>query len=164
VPGGTPHAIGAGILLVETQEPTDQSILLERTNTTASDDEIFLGLPRDVALSAVDTSALQDVAVLTRHTAAHVAGLVEVLPEEATPFFRMELLTSGVDVPAGFAIAVVLSGTGAVTGSRSRALDVTRGQTLVVPAGSGDWHVDGDARLLVCRPGTTWPPKGRTTA
>jgi mannose-6-phosphate isomerase len=71
----------------------------------------------------------------------------------------MELLTPGVDVPAGFAIAVVLSGTGALTGSRSRALDVTRGQTLVVPAGSGDWHVDGDARLLVCRPGTTWPPK-----
>jgi mannose-6-phosphate isomerase len=164
VPGGTPHAIGAGILLVEAQEPTDQSILLERTNTTASDHEIFLGLPRDLALSVVDTSALQDVAALTRHTAAHVAGLVEVLPEEAAPFFRMELLTSGVDVPAGFAIAVVLSGTGALTGSRSRALDVRRGQTLVVPAGSGDWHVDGDARLLVCRPGTTWPPKGRTTA
>jgi len=36
--------------------------------------------------------------------------------------------------------------------------DVERGQTLVVPAASGDWHVDGDARLLVCRPGTTWPP------
>jgi mannose-6-phosphate isomerase len=158
VPGGTPHAIGAGILLVEAQEPTDQSILLERTNTTASDDEVFLGLTRDVALSAVDTSALSDVAALTRHTAAHVAGLVEVLPQEAAPFFRMELLTADVDMPAGFAIAVVVSGSGALSGSGSRALDVKKGQTLVVPAGSGDWHVDGDARLLVCRPGTTWPP------
>jgi mannose-6-phosphate isomerase len=159
VPGGTPHAIGAGILLVEAQEPTDQSILLERTNTTASDDEIFLGLARDVALSVVETAALTDVSVLTRHTAAHVAGLVEVLPEEAVPFFRMELLTSGVDVPAGFAVAVVLSGAGTLTGSRGQPLDVARGQTLVVPACSGDWHVDGDARLLVCRPGTTWPPQ-----
>ena len=57
VPGGTPHAIGAGVLLVEAQEPTDQSILLERVNTTASDAEIFLGLDREVALSAVDTEA-----------------------------------------------------------------------------------------------------------
>ena len=29
VPGGTPHAIGAGILLVELQEPTDFSVLME---------------------------------------------------------------------------------------------------------------------------------------
>jgi len=158
VPGGTPHAIGAGILLVEAQEPTDQSILLERNNTTASDDEVFLGLTRDVALSVVDTTARTDISALMRHTGAHVAGLVGVLPEEATAFFRMELLTSGVDVPAGFAVAVVLSGAGALTSVHSAPLDVKRGQTLVVPATSGDWHIDGDVRLLVCRPGTTWPP------
>src|SRR3954464_1651988 len=64
VPGGTPHAIGAGILLVEAQEPTDQSILLERTNTSASDDEVFLGLTRDVALSAVGCAALTDISAL----------------------------------------------------------------------------------------------------
>ena len=67
VPGGTPHAIGAGVLLVEAQEPTDQSILLERTNTTASDEEIFLGLDRDVALSAVETAAIADITQLVRH-------------------------------------------------------------------------------------------------
>jgi mannose-6-phosphate isomerase len=159
VPGGAPHAIGAGILLVEAQEPTDQSILLERTNTSASDDEIFLGLARHVALSVVETAARADVSNLTRHTAAHVGGLVEVLPAEAAPFFRMELLTSGVDVPAGFAVAVVLSGAGSLTAARGEPLDVAGGQTLVVPACSGDWHVGGDARLLVCRPGTTWPPQ-----
>jgi mannose-6-phosphate isomerase len=158
VPGGTPHAIGAGVLLVEAQEPTDQSILLERTNTTASDDEVFLGLTREVALSVVESTARPDVAALMCHTGAHVAGLVEVLPEEAAPFFRMELLTPGVDVPAGFAVGVVLSGAGALTAVHGAPVGVHRGQTLVVPAESGDWHVDGDARLLVCRPGTTWPP------
>ena len=158
VPGGTPHAIGAGILLVEAQEPIDQSILLERTNTTASDDEVFLGLTREVALSVVETTARTDIAALTRRTGAHVAGLVEVLPEEAAPFFRMELLTPGVDVPSGFAVAVALSGAGALTSAHSEPVDVKRGQTLVVPAASGDWRVDGDVRLLVCRPGTTWPP------
>jgi mannose-6-phosphate isomerase len=131
---------------------------LERTNTTASDDEVFLGLARDVALSVVETAALADASTLTRHAGAHSGGLVGVLPEEAAPFFRMDLLTAGVDVPAGFAVAVVVSGAGTLTGSRGSPLDVSGGQTLVVPARSGDWHVDGDARLLVCRPGTTWPP------
>jgi mannose-6-phosphate isomerase len=159
VPGGTPHAIGAGILLVEAQEPTDQSILLERTNTTASDDEIFLGLARDIALSAVDTVAVDDITELTRHTGAHVAGLVEVLPDQAAPYFRMELLTPGADVPAGFAVAVVLSGAGSLTAADGESIDVNGGQTLVVPASCGDWHVDGDVRLLACRPGTTWPPQ-----
>ncbi|AGB22770.1 phosphomannose isomerase [Mycobacterium sp. JS623] len=161
VPGGTPHAIGAGILLVEAQEPTDQSILLERTNTTASDDEIFLGLTRDVALSVVEATAVPDIATLTRHTGPDIAGLVEVLPEAADPFFRMQLLTPGVEVPAGFAVAVVLSGAGALKAAHGEAVDVERGQTLVVPAAAGDWAVGGDARLLVCRPGTSWPPNGK---
>jgi mannose-6-phosphate isomerase len=158
VPGGTPHAIGAGILLVEAQEPTDQSILLERTNTAASDDEVFLGLARDVALSAVESAARTDVGALTRHTGADVSGLVQVLPEAAAPFFRMELLTPGVDVPAGFSVAVVLSGAGALAPRHGEPVEIRRGQTLVVPTASGAWRVDGDVRLLVCRPGTTWPP------
>jgi mannose-6-phosphate isomerase len=157
VPGGTPHAIGAGILLIEAQEPTDQSILLERTNTTASDAEVFLGLDRDVALSVVDTTALADPGRLMRHASA-AADLVAVLPGEAAPYFRMEMLSAGGAVPAGFAVAVVLAGSGTVTSAHGAPLDVTAGQTLVVPAASGDWHVDPDARLLVCRPGTTWPP------
>jgi len=164
VPGGAPHAIGAGILLVEAQEPTDQSILLERTNTAASDDEVFLGLARDVALSVVETSGRVDIAALTRHTGAGAEGLVDVLPEEAQPFFLMNLLTPGADVPCGFAVAVVLSGAGALRATNSDPVDVGRGQTLVVPAASGDWHVDGDARLLVCRPGTTWPPNTKEDA
>ncbi len=158
VPGGTPHAIGAGVLLVEAQEPTDQSILLERANTTASDDEIFLGLDRDVALSAVDNAAIADVTQLVRHAGVDGDGLLAVLPEEAAPFFRMELLTQDAEVPAGFAVAVALSGAGQLAPSDGDPIDVKGGQTLVVPAGCGDWHVEGDIRLLVCRPGTTWPP------
>jgi mannose-6-phosphate isomerase len=159
VPGGTAHAIGAGVLLVEAQEPTDQSILLERINTTASDAEIFLGLDRDVALSAVETAALADITALVRHTDVDTAGLVAVLPEEAASFFRMELLTPGADVPAGFAVAVVLCGAGRLIATHGEPIDANRGQTLVVPASCGDWRVDGDVRLLVCRPGTTWPPR-----
>ena len=38
VPAGMPHAIGGGILLLELQEPSDLSLLLEGDR--------FLGLPR----------------------------------------------------------------------------------------------------------------------
>ena len=80
---------------------------------------------------------------------------MEVLPEEAAPFFRMELLAPGGHVAAGFAVAVVLSGAGALTAVHSEPIDVERGQTLVVPAACGDWRIEGDVRLLVCRPGTS---------
>jgi mannose-6-phosphate isomerase len=163
IPGGTPHAIGAGILLIEAQEPTDQSILLERNNTAASDAEVFLGLDRDTALSVVDTAALADPGRLICHASA-ASGLVAVLPADADPYFRMELLTAGADVPAGFAVAVVLAGSGVLTSAHGAPLDVAAGQTLVIRAAGGGWHVDGDARLLVCRPGTSWPPKYRGKA
>ncbi len=158
VPGGTPHAIGQGVLLIEAQEPTDQSILLERVNTAASDDEIFLGLDRDVALSAVDVEALADVGGLTRHTRAETAGLTDVLPDAAAEYFRMEVLTARADVPAGFAVAVVLSGEGTVRSADGDPIVVRAGNTVVVPSVAGDWHVDGEVRLLVCRPGESWPP------
>jgi mannose-6-phosphate isomerase len=160
VPGGTPHAIGQGVLLVEAQEPTDQSILLERVNTSASEAEIFLGLARDVALSAVDSAALADVAQLMRHTDSQsVDALTPVLPEAAAPYFHMDLLPPGADVPAGFAVAVALSGAGALHAARGDSIAVSTGNTLVVPAACGDWRVDGDVRLLVCRPGDSWPPQ-----
>lgn len=158
VPGGTPHAIGAGVLLIEAQEPTDQSILLERNNTTASDAEVFLGLDRDTALSVVDTAALADPAMLIRHTRAVESELVPVLPADAAPYFRMELLSAGADVTAGFAVAVALGGSGSVTSTRGARLDVAARQTLVIPAACGNWRVDADLQLLVCRPGTSWPP------
>ncbi len=68
VPGGTPHAIGAGVLLVEAQEPTDQSILLERTNTTASDDgDLPRPRPRRGAVGRRHRGRSPTSTQLTRH-------------------------------------------------------------------------------------------------
>src|SRR5206468_5207802 len=56
VKAGLPHAIGGGIFVVELQEPTDYSILLERSAPlyTFSEEESFLGLPKDLTLSTLD--------------------------------------------------------------------------------------------------------------
>ncbi|MDT0263996.1 cupin domain-containing protein [Jatrophihabitans lederbergiae] len=57
VPAWVPHAIGAGILLVELQEPTDSSIMLEWQGFAVDDpDDWHLGLGPDTALALVDRS------------------------------------------------------------------------------------------------------------
>src|SRR5947207_1308872 len=57
VPAGLPHAIGPGIFLVEAQEPTDFSVLLEREGFAVDESAAFLGLDVDLALSCVDRRA-----------------------------------------------------------------------------------------------------------
>src|SRR5206468_12240927 len=52
-PAGTPHAIGAGILLLELQEPTDLPIMLETEGLPIPPEDATLGLPLETALSCV---------------------------------------------------------------------------------------------------------------
>ena len=55
VPAGAPHAIGDGMLIVELQEPTDLSILLEWEGFGIDDEQAAtLGLGWDVALASVE--------------------------------------------------------------------------------------------------------------
>lgn len=165
VPGGTAHAIGAGVFVAEVQEPTDQSILLEWSITTSSREESHLGLGFSTALQAVDRHAFSDERLhsVIRHGDPADRGptLAALLPEEADPFFRLAKAAPSngcsVTVPAGFAVALVTEGNGQIVGSRP--VPVSRGQVLAVPYGFGDWQVQGDLQVLVCRPGAGWPDR-----
>lgn len=53
-PAGTVHATGAGVFVAEVQEPTDRSILPERSITTSGREESHLSLGCATALQAVD--------------------------------------------------------------------------------------------------------------
>ncbi len=163
VPHGTNHAIGAGVFVAEVQEPTDQSILLEWSITTSGREDSHLGLGFDVALQALNHRGFSAdrLAELVRHTdpQAMSTGLRPLLPEEAAPFFRLDAAAPGgatsEQVAAGFAVVVVLAGSGQLSGDGEMA--VSRGQVLAVPYGFGDWTVGGNVRALVCRPGVGWP-------
>jgi len=165
VPGGMPHAIGDGILLVEAQEPTDQSILLERVGEV-DETELFLGLGRDIALSAVTMTELHDAAALRVRAAARPSELTSALPAAADPFFRMELLDVGSEtspqVEPGFAIAVVLAGAGHILDASGASHALQGGEVWVIPSAAGSWTAEGDLSLLVCRAGTTWPQEAPT--
>ena len=52
---------------------------------------------------------------------------------------------------AGFAVLVVVSGSGRLT-TAGGALDVQAGQTVLLPHAAGAARLDGDAEALWCRP------------
>jgi mannose-6-phosphate isomerase len=127
VPAGVPHAIGAGMLIAELQEPTDYSIICEWTGFPIAPEYAELGLGWDTAIGALD---------LDRHEP------VRGLPPGAAEFFWADDALG----PAGrFAVVIVLEGEGTLDGQPARA-----GDTFAVPAGVGGLAVSGDLRVLRC--------------
>jgi mannose-6-phosphate isomerase len=155
VPAGMPHCIDAGVFVLELQEPTDLSILLEAGDVAVDvAREGHLGLGFDVALQALRVDALDDGAlddlVLRREDADG-----NVLPAGARPYFRAHRLDpaqAGPEVAAGFAVVAVTAGSGRLVAGSAGALDIRRGDVAVVPFAAGRWHLEGAAQSLVCRP------------
>jgi len=170
VPSGLPHTVESGVFVLELQEPTDLSILLEWQGFAVDgmkDGHLDLGF--DTALQAVDLSAIsasdQDRLVVTSEMIAG-AGLSSVMPAAADSYFRAHHFsaTDGpVSVDAGFGVVLVLGGTG-VLRTADRSLEVTKGDVVLVPFAAGEYslHSLGDDALVgvVCRPPAPDAPHG----
>jgi mannose-6-phosphate isomerase len=148
VPAGVPHAISAGILIAELQEPTDLSILLEWEGFGIDDEHAAtLGLGWDVALASVERAA-RDAEPLRGPKPGGTHD--EFLPAAAAPFFSAQHIAPGggsVRLPAGFAVVIVVEGAGTLAG-----LAVTRGDALLVPHAAGPVSADGNLVAIACRP------------
>jgi mannose-6-phosphate isomerase len=145
-PAGTPHAIGADILLVELQEPTDLSIMLETEGFPIAPDDASLGLSRDTALACVNRSGITGAQLREWMTAT--AG--SMLPAAAAEFFRAEPVADGASVH-GFAVLIVTEGAGVLAGPWG-ATDIRRGSTLVLPFAAGPARVTGSVSGVLCAP------------
>jgi mannose-6-phosphate isomerase len=158
VPAGVPHAIGAGITLVELQEPTDFSILLEWAGFAVDGlVEGHLGLGFDLALTALDVSGW-DAGLLgalhaPRPGAAERPGVTRLLPARADAFFRAArvAVAEPLTFEPGYAILVVVSGAGFIT-YPAGTLPVRRGSTILVPYGAGATTLEGHFDALRCLP------------
>ena len=144
VPAGAPHAIGAGILMVEVQEPTDLSVLLEWDGFELTEDEGHLDLGWDVALQALDRSAWDEARVGALRGPGEGRSL---LPVAADPWFRAERVRGGDELDAGFAILVAIAGAGELGG-----VPFARGTALLAPHAAGPLTVSGDVEAIRCRP------------
>jgi mannose-6-phosphate isomerase len=125
VPAGVPHAIGAGVLIAELQEPTDFSLLCEWQGFPIRPEDSHLGLGWEAALPALDLSAHEPV---------------RRLPEAARRFFWAD----DVPEPAGrFAILLVVAGEGVLANRPAGA-----GDAFAVPASASSVDAEGDLRVL----------------
>ena len=144
VPAGMPHAVGAGIFLIELQEPTDFSVLMEWKGFELDGRaDGHLGLGFDVALSCVDRSG-HGLERLRELQAARVpsAGASSVFPPESERFFRAERLRPS---PARRALPVVRDPRG--RRGRGRAAD-RLGNARAAPRDDGAHsHAAGTAEL-----------------
>jgi mannose-6-phosphate isomerase len=154
VPAGTLHAIGAGVLVVELQEPTDLSVLLEWRRFGLNTGDAHLGLGWPTALASVDRSAVDPDAFRARPREQR-PGVRALLPAAADPFFRAEELRPGggtVELEPAFAVLVVVEGGGALATEGGDGVALARGMTVLVPFAAGATQVTGDLRALRCLP------------
>jgi len=155
VPAGVAHSIGSGVFVAEVQEPTDFSIVLEWSITTSGPEDSHLGLGMDRALEALQVRATGPADLDRLVLPADRRTGTSVLPVEADPFFRLDLLERKGDVDAGFAAVVVLDGEGElVTDDGSTTLPA--GAVHAVPTAAGPWPLRGDVSALVARPAASW--------
>jgi mannose-6-phosphate isomerase len=140
VPPGVPHAIGAGVFMVEVQEPSDFSVVAELRDVPIDAADAHLGLGWDVTLDAFDREG---------HDDRWVDGLRRDTVD--TPFFgALPLLVEGRATPElgpGYLVGVVTGGDGRIRAG-SGDITVRRGDTFAVPAAAVPTLVlEADARL-----------------
>lgn len=156
VPAGLPHCLDAGIFILELQEPTDLSILLESDGLYVDEADMHLGLGKDVALEALRLDALDDremAMLIVRGERVADSQIACLLPSAADPWFRAHRVRAGdLQVDAGFAVVLVTAGEGVLVADRDDRLALRRGHAAVVPWASGAWGLQGPIEAIVCRP------------
>jgi mannose-6-phosphate isomerase len=163
-PAGVPHAIGQDIMLVELQEPTDFSVLLEWDGYDIDPAAGHLGLGFEQARRCVDRRAWDERRIGDLRRARRAGrrirpGVDRLFPEIADSFFAAERVRPapvGMLDP-GFSIVVVLTGTGTLDTEHGDTIDLRAGRTLLVPHAAGECVLRGDLTAIRCRPPATLP-------
>jgi len=164
-PPGVPHAIGADVLVIEIQQPSDTSIMLEWDGFPIDPADRFFGLDEATALAAVDRSGYGgagDAPLAGRRLqplATAEAGVVSLLPPDAGTYFTVEQVVARsrpVELDVRFAVLFVLEGEGALsagTGAPATAsvpTPVRGGETWLLPWAAGPWSLAGPLSAVRC--------------
>lgn len=155
VPAGIPHAIEAGIFVLELQEPTDLSILLEWDGFAVDGDKDgHLDLGYEVALDALRLEPLTEKEIsqiITRFDKAKNSSQ-RIFNSIADDFFRADyLIGDNVVVDAGFGILLILEGSGKLEFSDSNTLQVEAGDAVVIANAAGSFTLKG-CKGIISRP------------
>lgn len=166
IPGGVPHAIGGGILMVEILEPSDLVVRFEFESAgyTLPESARFMNRGLDFCLDIVDFDPMPEALVRSEYmfepqlevTYSDTARRYHLVGAETTPCFRvMKSVISGVveREEDTFFTGVITAGSCVVkTGSDSRRLG--RYDKFFCPAGLGPYTIEADeeVQILECFP------------
>ena len=152
VPAGVPHAIESGIFVLELQEPTDLSILLEWDGFAVDGDKDgHLNLGFDTALDALQLEPLTDKQqgqIISRFESTQSISHA-IFKSIADDFFRADYLTGDSRrVEPGFGVFLALAGNGVMKFSNASAIRVNIGDAIVVPHSAGELSIENCAGIL----------------
>jgi mannose-6-phosphate isomerase len=161
VKAGVPHAIGEGIFMVELQEPSDYSIILEQTCPayTFRQDECYLGLDPDTTLSVIDHRVYSPEEVrrelVIKPKVVRREGEsaeVELLGYDTTECFsghRLEVKKTLSDATQDRgSILIVLDGEGKLVHNHGE-IPLKRGVELFLPAAVGNHEFEARSELTI---------------
>lgn len=155
VPSGVPHSVPAGTFVLELQEPTDLSALLE-WNEFAVDGskDGHLGLGFDSVLDALryDPIGKDEASQLITPSRLHGNSDLKIFNDAADPYFRADYLAGKQSkIESGFSILLLLDGAGDISFENAAGMEVSKGDAIVIPHEAGSWILNG-ASGVVCRP------------
>ena len=167
IPARVAHAIGAGCLILEVQEPTDFTIQPERwcDRYRLSDQEMYLGLDKEVALGCFDLhqagpSVLARGRKLPRCNGANNGFNKEVLISfDDTPCFAVNRYTVKTScVLKNLAVYVVTKGEGELVSPEGKS-SLTKGMYFFVPFAAKEVAVSTQSELemVECLPPVSKP-------
>jgi len=158
VPAKTVHAIGAGCLILEVQEPTDFTIQPERWcgDYRLSDSEMYIGIAPEVATQCFDfsnqPSALVNPRIAYCENGVRVEHLID--SEQTSCFVINRIKCDGgsfsPDVEDSYAIYVVVDGEGEIIGDGYRR-PLKRGDYFFQPCSAmGAFEIRGNIEFIEC--------------
>jgi len=157
VPAKEVHAIGAGCLILEVQEPTDFTIQPERwcDNYRLSDNEMYIGLDREQAVECFNFEKAPDTK-LAPVTVLDTDGvkLEKLIKETDTDCFIVNRITlKGGEYTLngdGYRIYIAVDGTGKIS-TADYEREIKKGDYFFVPACiMGNVKLVGDIQLIEC--------------
>lgn len=166
IPAGLPHALGAGSLVAEIQEPTDITLRAERIRPDGSElppESLHSGAGMDALLDCFDFSwALPAAAVrercFLRPARRSVPGGAEetLIGPAQTPYFGLTRVAAAAPClreNGAFRVLLVESGKGWLQGGGER-LPLARGTEVFVPHGVRRYTLvpEGGLAVLECEP------------